>query len=101
MIILIILKARASQKYPGWVKFSVINGEPGVDLSSWFGLTMLPKSFQSGHLSQVRSVCYHTNPRKQIYICSISYIFIILYYVVDIRFEKVSRGFLSACSNLK
>ena len=49
MIITIILKARAGKKYPGWVRFSVINGEPGVDLSLGFGKTMLPKSFQSGH----------------------------------------------------
>ena len=49
MIIIIIYKARAGQKYPGLVRFSVINGEPGVDLSSWFGIIILPKSFQSGH----------------------------------------------------
>ena len=48
MIIIRILKAKAGQKYPGWVRFLVINGEPGVDLS-WFGIIMLPKSFQSGH----------------------------------------------------
>ena len=66
-IIIIILKARAGQKYPGWVRVLVINGEPGVDLSSWFGITMLPKSFQSGHYSQIRSVCSHTNLGNHIY----------------------------------